>query len=303
MRSVWVFGAIVMALLVGCGDFIRKNDDRYMQPGALDPVLTGYYDVYNVLLLDKYRLRHEWPLPARACQYLSSATLGKDKDRYTGEVFIANDIYEENGDTKQRDANTPSGADFNRFVRSIKVQRPIYRQRSDGAWTNEITGYYENEEGLKSICFEAWVGTDHSLTVRLVKLPMDNRKSHYAVGSKSHTTETVGANTWSVWRYGFDAATPKQYGGEVWVLQLGETDYSLAFEFGFGAESFKAPTVHATFEVMFKHLIESVKIEPLTPAIDTEMKQLKAKAFEIHRQECTRMKKPPRHCKKYLDSP
>jgi hypothetical protein len=56
-------------------------------------------------------------------------------------------------------------------------------------------------------------------------------------------------------------------------------------------------------QAMFRRLLESVKIEPLTPAIEAEIAQLKAQAMEIQRQECLEMAKrtkPFKWCQKYL---
>jgi hypothetical protein len=56
-------------------------------------------------------------------------------------------------------------------------------------------------------------------------------------------------------------------------------------------------------EAMFRRLLESVKVDPLTPAIEVEIAQLKAKAIEVQRQECIEMAKrtkPFKWCQKYL---
>ena len=42
----------------GCGieAAIKRNDDRYLNPGALDLPLTNYYDSYSFLFLRTYRV-------------------------------------------------------------------------------------------------------------------------------------------------------------------------------------------------------------------------------------------------------
>jgi hypothetical protein len=46
-------GLVLLTVLTGCGieAAIKRNDDRYMQPGALDMPLTGFYNTYQFHLL------------------------------------------------------------------------------------------------------------------------------------------------------------------------------------------------------------------------------------------------------------
>lgn len=302
MKTLLVGCAIAVTVLTGCvSGIVRNNDDRYMQPGALDPNLTGYYDVYNVSLLNKYRIRHEWPLPARACPYGSMSTLGKDRDRYTGEVFWVNPIFEEAGQVWQE---SPMGTprSFDSFVRSVKVQRADYETVNG---VRGIARYYENEEGLQPICFEAWVGTSHTLIVRLYKRDIATWRSLWAGyhPSGKWTEKQIGANHW--WALENSEADLASSGTGGWfrsyLTPIGDTGYTLALQLGATQKSLQNPQAHAAFETMFKHIVESVKVEPLTPAIESEMAQLKAKAFEIVRQNCLRMKTPAGYCKKYLE--
>jgi hypothetical protein len=298
---------IAITLLTGCvSNFVRNNDDRYMQPGALDPNLTGYYDVYNVSLLNKYRIRHEWPLPARACEYGSMSTLGKEKDRYTGEIFWVNPIFEVAGRTLQ-ESSMGAPRSFDSFVRSIKVQRPEYETVNG---VRGISHYYENEEGLKPICFEAWVGSSHAVTIFLYQRTVDQWQDALAKWSKgaylgkdaTQGIDTVMGNKWHIYRLPLKPREMNRVAGayELRILPIGDTGYTLAMEFGATVESVENPKAHSAFQAMFNRLIESVKIEPLTPAIEADMAQLKAKAFEIVRQNCLRMKKPPEYCTRYL---
>lgn len=310
MKKLFVSYAVLVIFLTGCmGELIRKNDDRYMQTGALDPNLTGYYDIYNVSFLNKYRIRHEWPLPARACPYGSMPTLGKNEDRYTGEINWVNSIFEEAGQTWQTSSMGPSRS-FDRYVRSQKVQRPDYDK--DG----KVAGYHEAEEGLRAICYESWVATNHSVSAMLFRRTLNEwqdelakRPYHrpYVAPNAEQFTQQVKENKWYVYRAALQPMPSNGSGGpfELWILPVGDTNYTLALQFGANQESLKYPETHARFQTMFQHLIESVRIEPLTPAIAAEMEQLKAQAFEITRQECVRMnqtmRKPPAWCQKYLN--
>jgi hypothetical protein len=308
MKTLLAVYVITATLLTGCiSNFVRNNDDRYMQPGALDPNLTGYYDVYNVSLLNKYRIQYEWPLPARACKYGSMSTLGKEQDRYTGEIFWVNPIFEEAGKTLQ-ESSMGEPRNFDSFVRSVKVERPVYETVNG---VRGIARYYENEEGLQPICFEAWVGTSHAVTIFLYKRTVSEwqdalakwSKGAYVGADATQSLETVMDNKWHVYRLPLKPREVNRIAGahELRVLPIGDTGYTIAMELGATLESLQNPQTHAAFQAMFKRLIESVKIEPLTPAIEADMAQLKAKAFEIVRQNCLRMKKPPGYCKKFLE--
>lgn len=298
---------IATTLLTGCvSNFVRNNDERYMQPGALDPNLSGYYDVYNVSLLNKYRIRYEWPLPARACKYGSMSTLGKEQDRYTGEIFWVNPIFEEAGKTLQ-ESSTGEPRNFDSFVRSIKVQRPVYETVNG---VRGIVRYEENEEGLQPICFEAWVGSSHAVTIFLYQRTVGQWQEALAKWSRgaylgkdaTQGIDTVMGNKWHVYRLPLKPREMNRVAGayELRILPIGDTGYTFAMEFGATVESLDNPQAHAAFQAMFKRLIESVKIEPLTPAIEADMEQLKAKAFEVTRKNCLRMKNPSGYCKKYL---
>ena len=308
MKTLLAVCAIAATFLTGCvSNFVRNNDDRYMQPGALDPNLTGYYDVYNVSLLNKYRISHEWPLPARACKYGSMSTLGKEQDRYTGEIFWVNPIFEEAGQTWQ-ESSMGASRSFDSFVRSVKVKRAVYDTVNG---VRGIVRYEENEEGLQPICFETWVGSSHAVTILLYQRTVGHWQDALAKWSKgvylgtdaTQAIETVLGNKWHVYRLPLKPREMNRVAGayELRILPIGDTGYTFAMEFGATVESLENPQAHAAFQTMFKSLIESVKIEPLTPAIEGDMAQLKAKAFEISRQNCLRMKNPPWYCKKYLE--
>ena len=68
---------LVVSILGGCGieEGIKRNDERYLKPGALDLPLTNVYDTYQYKFLDKYRITHQWPHTAGTCKY---RTIRKD---------------------------------------------------------------------------------------------------------------------------------------------------------------------------------------------------------------------------------
>ena len=283
----------------------KRMEEQLLRPGALDSPVATNFDEYHFKFLDKYRIVHAWPVTS-ACKYAGRRTMYKMGETSYGEVQWVLDIIEEGRSTKQRDADP--GWNFNRFVRSVKVQRPVYDTVNG---VRGIVRYEENEEGLQPICFEAWVGSSHAVTIFLYQRTVDQWQDALAKWSKGaylgkdavQGIDTVMGNKWHVYRLPLKPREMNRVAGayELRILPIGDTGYTFAMEFGATVESLETTQAHAAFQAMFNRLIESVKIEPLTPAIEADMAQLKAKAFEIVRQNCLRMKNPPGYCKKYLE--
>ena len=264
-KPVILLGAMaLLASLSACG-FVgqqladKTREGQLLQSGALDRRMTDVYDTYQFKFLDKYRITHEWPRNSKGCQYAGLSTLNV-KDGSHGEFYAIRDIYEEGGSTKQRDAHPTWN--FDRFVRPT-YKRQIPEFDAAGKKTGRILE--KDETGFEAVCFEAWVGTSHSAALRLYKSTLNERIAFYSKRSGAQSREEVGTQTWWVWRYPIDEDNPKAYGGQAWVRPIGDTGYTLALELGAGPESLKFPQAHANFQAMFRHLIESVKIEPLQP--------------------------------------
>jgi len=80
----------------------------------------------------------------------------------------------------------------------------------------------------------------------------------------------VGSNVWLVQETAEQDFKPKPLNGfggpfQTWLLPIGDTGYILALELSANQESLKYPKAHADFQTVFRHLIESVKIEKLKP--------------------------------------
>lgn len=271
-KIIWLW--LLLALVVtGCaGEIIRKNDDRYMQPGALDPLLTGYYDVYKFIFLRQYNITHEWPLPARACKYRALPTLGRDQDRYKGEVFAIPEIYESASKTWQASSTGRPPWDFDRFVRPT-YKREIPEFDAAGKKTGRMLEKVET--GLEPVCFEAWVGTSHAMTLMLYKRTVNewesalsqwSQGSYVGPGSKKFT-EDVSGNRWHVYRVEPKPRITNRIAGafELRILPIGTSNYTLAIELAANQDSLQHPQAHANFQAMFRHLIESVRIENIKP--------------------------------------
>lgn len=295
----------LVTLVAGCGieATIKRNDDRYMQPGALDAPLTNYYDTYSFRFLNQYRLTHRWPVAGDACKYRSLPTLnrvgditGYQGDRYMGEVFAVPDIYEHSGKTWQGSNVGIPPMDFDRYVRSVTHQRPIYgpttKEESEASVAATLErikrsrrkGTYESpppdkrvpirheeiEIGFRPLCFGSWWGTSHFLRAMLYKRDL---ASWQAILTERNPLGTwserrVGANLWLVQETAEQDFGPRPLNGvggpfQTWLLPIGDTDYTIGMELGASRESLQYPDAHARVQDTFRHLIESVKIEPM----------------------------------------
>lgn len=241
-------GVTLAALLSGCGvaEVIRATDNRYLQPGALDLLPTGYYDTYQFKFLDRYRITHQW-ITTSGCSY-RTLPIPKSPDRYKGVNKIGRDIYEEGNSTWQRfEGMTPLNFDM--------YTRPEYTLK-DGT----------KMKGFQAVCFEAWQSTDHFLSVDLRKQTVDEYLARYKtqVPGLTITTEQIGNNRWIAAHSTLHPPSNRVSGPfETWLLSIGDSGYIFVFDFGANTNSLKYPTAHAKMQAAFRHLIESVKIEPL----------------------------------------
>ncbi len=315
---------LMVFTLSACGveEMIRRNDDRYMRPGALDSPLTGYYDVYQFKFLNKYRITHESPVSMN-CEYRKVPTLNRT-DRYKGEVYAVRDIYEENGKIWQHfEGMKPF--DFDTYVRSVKIQQPIYgeptyeeyeasmkahgesieRQRKTGRRETYVDpgiikpiGYKEIEAGLQPVCFGSWYVTSHSMVMRLHKTSLQDWKDlidksliDKSLPPGKWSVQTVAGNNWAVRELQENELLTRPINGvggpyQYWLLPIGDTGYTIALQLGASKETLQYPEANERFKATFRHLIESVKIEPLTPQLDAEMQDNLARAISAERQAC-----------------
>ena len=83
----------------------------------------------------------------------------------------------------------------------------------------------------------------------------------------------------------------------LWLLPIADTPYTFLFALGANTDALNYLETHARFERVFRHLIESVRIEPLTPVIDAEMNALERDALAIVRLKCLARKNALPWCK------
>lgn len=249
---------IVAAGLTGCGiasEVINHeaNDQRLLKPGALDSQLTGVYDTYQFKFLDKYKITHQFPRAANHCQYGKLPTLNI-KDGYSGEVWNVTDIFEKDGHTWQTSSKPDKPFNIDQYT------RPEWQNGTDS------NGNPRAAKGFQSMCFETWQGTQHFLSISLNKRKLAIPNIYgFKDGVISH--QTIGNNHWDIQKFDYQPYAINSSGRlvESWVLPIADTDYTFIFEFGANQDSLQHPQSHAQMQAIFKHLIESVKIEPIKP--------------------------------------
>ncbi len=255
--------AIVLALVLavsGCSlqEAIRRNDDRYLMPGALDSPLNSIYSVYAFKLMDRYWVTYQW-ISSSGCDLRA---LRLPRSSGSGDLFIYRvpPIFEAAGKTWQGSYVGDPPGDFDPWVRSVKEI-----SRSVGQEGRVV------EVGLKPLCFEAWWNSSHYLLVRLRKASLDDVQREVVTGAGmpvQWTLQTLNGMEWRVVKVPpnqMEARRPNGSGGlyETWITALGDTGYAIAFSLGASKESLDHPRAHAAFEATFHHLVNSLKVEPL----------------------------------------
>jgi hypothetical protein len=252
-----VFGLV---LISGCGSVeqaIKRNEDRYAAPGAMDAPLTGFYMTYQYKLLDRYQVTHQW-LRTSGCSY-RSVEMDSGVPGQSTWFFLGRDIYEQDGKTWQRFDLKTGPYNFSQFVRSVDY---VSREKETLGQIREI--------GWRPICFEYWDRSSHFLRLRLQRRSLQELQ---AVFSQQYpearwSTRVVQAKTWTVQALPEDQLRPKEPGRvggpfENWLMPLGDTGYTMAIEMGANQESLKYPQAQRAVHETLMHLVESLQVEPL----------------------------------------
>lgn len=258
-RSILLAGSLILS---GCSikETVRKNDDRYLLPNALDSPLNGVYSVYSFNFMRRYRLTYEW-VSSSGCG-IRSRRLSRAQGGRGPFLYEIPEIYEEDGKTWQGSNYGDPPMDLDRWVRSVKA---ISRVKGEEGRAVEV--------GLKTLCFEAWGGSSHYLMIRLHKGPLEDFQARMVAGSEAPihwTRRTLNGMEWRVVKIPFEHLESRALNGagalyEVWITLLGDTDYAIGFALGASKESLDHPRAHAAFEATFQHLLHSLKVEPLPP--------------------------------------
>ncbi|SFM59888.1 hypothetical protein [Rugamonas rubra] len=259
---------LMVTTLTACSvqQFVTKNDEKYLRPGALDLPLGRIYNTYQLNFLNKYRIAYQWPANAATCRMGALPTLHVDR-RYFGEVFEVPAVFEADGKTWQISPNPSKPDNVDRFVRSVKIMNPTYGKING---VRQKTGDEEIEVGLQSMCFDSWYVSSHALIVRLHKWDVATWRANWTLWNPAGkwSQQRVGGNflwTQTIEESALAPRRPGAAGGwfQGWLVPIGDTGYTMAISLGASQESLEYPIEHERMKTTLRHIVESVRIEPM----------------------------------------
>lgn len=242
--------ATICLMLAGCGFATgqlhdKAMEEQHLKPGALDKPITtsATYPNYSYKLVGKYRISHDW--------------YGLDGCHYHGpQVGMQGDIYEQDGHTFQAGVLDTKPQNIDRYV------RPEWQMGPDR------DGDYRSVKGFEPVCFESWGRTSHVLAIKLYKKSISTWRDDLAKTNPNGklSEENIGGNTWLVQTNEIAERRINSTGGAFlnYTTAIGNTGYTLTVQLGANQDSLKYPQAHAQIQAIFRHLVESVKIEPIS---------------------------------------
>ena len=258
-------GLGVLASLSACGFAAGQLADKaqevqLLKPGALDASLTGVRDTYQFKFLNKLRITHDWPRNSNGCAYRARPTLDV-RNGFSSEFFAVADIFELDDSTYQSvaDLGRPP-RNFDQSVRSKKVMAPVWETVNG---VRQKVGEKEIENGWTPVCFYAWAGGQRHITLDLFKSSLADRIKVAERRAGTNRYVQIGSNKWWVRTVTIPADRANSSGGEVWVLPVGDSGYSMTFTLGTGSTSLQSTGFDAALQATFTRLIESVKVDAL----------------------------------------
>lgn len=263
MKYFFYMGMISIMTLTGCiSEYIYQNDQRYATPSALDSPLSGAYDTYQTHFLGKYRITFQ---SFESGCHLRALETPRLPDGSRSHFYVAPDIYEKDGKTWQGSNVGSSHKDLDPYVRSVISERKEYKDIN-----GQTQAFEPREEGYQSLCFESWWMSSSyvSFSIRKssVQKYVERLKGFFPEGRWSQ--KRLSGNTWSVQEVAEkDLREPplNGVGGpyQNWLLPIGDTGYTIVLQLGASRETLKHPEAFEELKGVFKHLLESVKVESI----------------------------------------
>lgn len=258
---VALFSIAIALSLAACGiasEVVNHeaNDKRLLKPGALDVPIAKIYERFQYKFLDHYKITHDFVMSG-SCHYYGPPV--GIKDIIPGNNYAISpvlDIFEKGNHTYTKAYQNNDVAKLNP-TNIDRYTRPEWQNGTDSNGKPMIA------KGFQPMCFETWQGTQHFLTIYLNKRKLINPNIYgFKDGVISH--QTIGNNHWDIQKFDYQPYAINSSGRlvESWVLPVADTGYTFIFELGANQDSLKYPQAHAQMQAIFKHLIESVKIEP-----------------------------------------
>jgi len=253
MKRQWM--AIVCVILCGCMNL--DTSEMYMKPGALDTPVSRPYVRYQYKFLKKYQITHDFVMGG-GCHYRGKPIGIKDVlpgQNYA--PFAAEEIFEVGAhtyvDVYSKNSSAPMSMD--RYLLAEWQMGPNGQ------------GNFVTVKGFSSMCFETWGGTSHVLAIKLFKKDVATWKGELEKINPAgkFNEEVIGKNTWLVQCNEIAERHVNTVGGAYlhYTTPIGDSGYTLTIQLGANQDSLKHPEAHARMQEIFRHLVESVKIEPI----------------------------------------
>ncbi len=263
MKTIRLIMVVFLLLqLTGCG-FNRIDDYILKNPGAFDPKISknSRYITQRFNFLAQYRVSHDWPLGFDVCKYTTIDLPELEQDgTWYGSYNRLGSIFEYRGKTLQerRTNGYPERSIDARYLLKDKYFRSVKEVNNQGEY---------EERGYNSICSQGFVRTNLLIGIQLIKkiksyvAPVRNEVLKNTVIRRK---ESVNENKWIVFRHKLMSANKEHYlyPHEEWILPVADTGYSFSFYFLANTES-SSYEEYSNLKDIFRHLIESVKIEKL----------------------------------------
>lgn len=238
----------------------EANDQRLLKPGALDLPINQTYRSYKYVFLDKYKVTHDWVFVG-SCSYGSVEDVS-GKTVYTGNIFEK----DERTYVDRESSAYPKDSRYKYGIKNLNITKYTRPEWQNGTYSN---GNPRIAKGFQPMCNQAWQISQHVIEIELRK---QNINELMAAAKKYDPklvfeTRQVNNNKWQV-RYSELGPAPLNGAGgpfQTWLLPIGDTGYTFIFGLGANQDSLQHPQAHAQMQAIFKHLIESVKIEPIKP--------------------------------------
>ena len=276
MRSLiqWPIAFFMWVSLSGCVGMQSAGDEKYFvrtRGGAIidvqdakearahlmDARLTNVYDTYQFRLVNKYRVTHEWMRNSDGCRYSMVATLNV-KDGLHGETYRVDDIVERNGISYQVDGEEEY--DLGRYIQSRVLEKSAHQGNEESLERIEV--------GYRPLCLQEWSETKSLISFRMHSFSLKDYRDAFTkrYPDARWSQKRLGQNTWTVQEVADkDLQSVNGVGGmyQTWLLPIGDTGYIIILDLGANRKTMEHPEAFEELKGVFKHLLESVKIEPL----------------------------------------
>lgn len=262
---VALFSIAIALSLAACGiasEVVNHeaNDQRLLKPGALDVPIAKIYERFQYKFLDHYKITHDFVMSG-SCHYYGPPV--GIKDIIPGNNYAISpvlDIFEKGNHTYTKAYQNNDVAKLNP-TNIDRYTRPEWQNGTDSNGKPMIA------KGFQPMCFQSWDGTSHTLSVKLYKQDITTWQQKLTIANPNgkFSEELIGSNKWLVQTNQIAERHINSTGGAFlhYTTVIADTGYTLTIQLGANQDSIQHPAAHVQMQAIFKHLIESVKIEPI----------------------------------------